>query len=380
MMNRRKVVFIIHFQPIELFPPVLNMIDFFGKEKEIELFVSANRKLKENVLKDYENQNVKIYRPGHFSKSRLLQYFNYFSYYFSTLVLLLWHKPNVVLYIETLSSWPALIYKKIRGKKVKLMVHYHEYTEPARYDSGMLLSRIMHKMEKKMYSRFSWISHTNPVRMQMFKNDCNLNDIDNEVFKIIPNYPSRSWLKNETINIDTNRIKKMVFVGSLGYKNMYLQEMIDFLDLHSDEFSLDVYSYNIDNKAKTTLLECKNKNIKFFGGCDYHSLPEILKTYDIGLVIYKPFSLNTINAVSNKVFEYLACGLDVWYSSDMTYTHEYERLNFYPKIVSVDFTELNSFDYKNALNHENLPFKASEYFYENIYPQMVDHFLDEKFG
>lgn len=378
MIIKRKKVFIIHFQPIELFPPALNMIDFFGNEKNIELFVCTNKKLKENTLQYYQNENVKIYRPSTLSKNRAIQYLNYFSFYFSSIVLLFWHHPRVVLYIETLSSWPALIYKKISGRGIKLMVHYHEYTEPALYESGMFLARYMHKIERKMYNSFSWISHTNPIRMQMFKDDCNLNSLNNETFNIIPNYPSKSWLKEEGSNAPINGIKKMVFVGSLGYKNMYLQEVVDFLNDHPEEFSLDVYSYNIDNKAKEVLKTCDNKNIKFFGGCDYKALPEILKNYHIGLVIYKPFSQNTIHAVSNKVFEYLACGLDVWYSNDMTYTNSYERISVYPKILSVDFKELRSFDYKSALNREGLPYVPSTFFYEDIYPKMAFHFLDSK--
>lgn len=373
-----KRVILIHFQPVELFPPVLNMIDFFSTEKNIELIVCTNNKLKENVLKNYENNRVKIYRPASLTRNKWLQYINYFSFYFSSIFLLLWYKPDVVLYIETLSSWPALIYKKIKREKVKLMVHYHEYIEPALYESGMFLARYMHKIERNMYSTFSWISHTNSVRMKMFREDNKLNNVDDTIFNILPNYPSKLWLNSYADKKVIGHIKKMVFVGSLGYENMYLKEVVDFLSHHPAEFSLDVYSYNIDEKAKSTLLNCENKNINFLGGCDYQSLPEILKQYDIGLVIYKPFSKNTIHAVSNKVFEYLACGLDVWYSADMEFTHSFGRTGVYPKIVSVDFNKFNEFDYESAFNRNGLNYFPSTFFYEDVYPKMVSHFLDPK--
>src|SRR5690606_13416823 len=142
-------------------------------------------------------------------------------------------------------------------------------------------------------------------------------------FHVIPNYPSKNWSNSNIKDFSKQKTKRLVFVGSLGYKNMYLQEVIDWLKLHPTEFSLDIYSYNIDIKAKEAIQYCGLHNIHFFGGCNYKDLPHILKNYDIGLVIYKPFSVNTIHAVSNKVFEYLACGLDVWFSEDMTYTFNY---------------------------------------------------------
>lgn len=375
---KKKKVFIVHFQPLELFPPAMNMIDYLGKEKNIKLIVATNHKSKKNRLLQYNpGEHVKILRPAKQAERELARYANYLFYYLSVFFLLIIHRPGTVIYFETLSSWPALMYKKIRGKRINLMVHYHEYTEPELYKQGMFLSRWMHGMEAKMYQRFSWVSHTNSVRLQMFKNDNQLNEMPETVFHVIPNYPPQSWLNYTKKDFSKIKLKRLVFVGSLGYKNMYLQEVIDWLRIHKDEFSLDVFSYNIDEKAKQALEKTGNKNIRYCGGCDYQSLPEILKSYDIGLVIYKPFSQNTIHAVSNKVFEYLACGLDVWFSDDMSYTFKFVRENVYPKIVPVDFKRLNLFDAKAATSREALLYEPSQYFYETVYPEILNHIYNE---
>ena len=163
----------------------------------------------------------------------------------------------------------------------------------------------------------------------------------------------------------------MVFVGSLGYDNMYLQEITDWIGRHRDEFCLDVFSYNIDNKARSLLENTPYDNIKYCGGCDYQSLPAILAGYDIGLDIYKPYALNHVHGVSNKVFEYLACGLDVWFSVDKSFSLQYARDNVYPKMIPVDFNQLDAFDYKAAMDRENLPYQPSEFFYENVYGEML---------
>jgi hypothetical protein len=376
-MKKRNRLFIIHFQPLELFPPAMNMIDFLSKEKDIDLLVSTNKKPNKNSLLPYKNEEVKIFRPTSISATGLLQYLNYVSFYITSLAYLLWHRPETVLYIETLSSWPAIIYKKIRGKRLRLMVHYHEYTEPRLYREGMLLSKWMHRIELRNYKKYSWFSHTNPVRLKMFKDDGQLNHLNSSFFHVIPNYPSKSWLQNREKDF-SNKRTRLVFVGSLGYKNMYLQEVIDWLSKHRNEFSLDVYSYNIDKKAKEVLENSVPENIRYRGGCDYQSLPGILAHYEIGLVIYKPFSQNTIHAVSNKVFEYLACGLDVWFSEDMGYTFKYVRETVFPKVIPVNFKQLSSFDYESAITRQGLKYEPSHFFYEEVYSGISSHILNQQ--
>lgn len=347
----------------------MNMINFLGSEQGIETLVLTNKKLPKNTLSFYNPVNAKIFRPSGMSEHSLARYFNYVIFYVSGVWLLLKHRPGTVLYFETLSSWPALIYKKLCDKKIRLMVHYHEYTEPALYASGMFLTRWMHNIEKKIYQKFSWISQTNEVRMQMFKTDNCLSSMDSSVFHILPNYPPKSWVSKKENRISEKQ-KKLVFVGSLGYKNMYLQELIDWIDKHREEFTLDIYSYNIDAKAKEVLNHVENKSIQFHGGCDYARLPEILKEYDIGVVIYKPFSQNTIHAVSNKVFEYLACGLDVWFSSDMEYTFKFVKQDTFPKVLPVNFSRLDSFDYVAAVSRKGIEYQLGDFFCENVYSEI----------
>lgn len=360
----------------------MNMINYLSKNSTLDLIVVTNKKLITNSLLTYVNlsENVKIYRPVGHSEKAIARYLNYFLFYAAGLFLLIWHRPKIVFYFETLSSWPALIYKKIKGKRTQIMVHYHEYTEPELYNRGMILSRWMHGMESKMYKKFSWISHTNPVRLQMFKDDNHLNEMPLAFFHVIPNYPSESWRNFIRKQDSKSKVKRLVFVGSLGYDNMYLQEVIDWVGNHPDEFSLDVYSYNIDTKAKQVLENNGFANIKYCGGCDYQKLPEILKYYDIGLDIYKPFALNHVYGVSNKIFEYLSCGLDVWFSVDKPQSLQFRREDVFPKMLPVNFKELNSFDYLSAISREGLVYKPSSYCYENVYPEILSHISNDGNG
>jgi hypothetical protein len=366
---------IIHFLPLEAYPPVMNLVDYLADIQHIELAVVSNHIEKKKNLSEYvaKNDQVKIFRPGKTHQSAILRYWNYFKFYLGTLFFIVRYAPEHILYVETLSSWPALIYKKLKGKKVNLLVHYHEYATPNEYATRMLLSKWMHKIELNMYKQFSWISQTNPVRMGMFRNDYPevFSNINPEVFQIMPNYPPRSWEDISKTGLLDKRPVKLVYVGSLGLKNMYLEEVVNWLKNYQQDFTLDIYAHNINEEAKSFLDAADAPNVKYCGGCTYQLLPGVLKKYDVGIVIYKPFSLNTVNAVSNKVFEYVACGLDVWFSTDMTFTFEYTKLNAYPKIIPVDFSKLDQFDFKAALSREGISYEPSLYYCENIYQHLV---------
>lgn len=369
-MNKKAVdgIFIIHFQPLERFPPVINLLNYLGDTTDTPVVVISTSGKKGSPLKPYTGkwENITIKRTPCIIPGSFLRLFHYAAFYLYSLFLLIKVKPVSVLYFETLSSWPALMYKKLRGDKVKLLLHCHEYTSPENYNDMWLVKK-MHTMEAKMYAHnYEWISHTNEVRLSQFRTDNNLNEADNRIFHTMPNYPSRSWKEYKTEFGSTTRTR-LVFVGSLGYNNMYLQETVDWVSLNKDYLSLDIYAYNIDKKARDLLLNNGRDCVRYFGGINYKDLPQTLKNYDVGLVMYKPFSYNTVIAVSNKVFEYLACGLDVWFSEDMTYTHSYSRQNSYPKIIPLNFKRLNEFIFKSALNREGLNKADDNYFYENIY-------------
>ncbi|MBX2939212.1 MAG: hypothetical protein KF880_03960 [Ferruginibacter sp.] len=365
-----KKVFVVHFQPLEAYPPGMNFVTFLSKQHDIKLRVSSSCLRSDLKLKPFKLDAVRISRPGVKHKS-YFRWVDYVVYYLSTLIQLLLFRPDTVIYFETLSSWPALWYKKIR-RNVRLMVHYHEYVSPKQYEQGMKLSRFMHKMEIKMYPKgFSWISQTNEERMAMFRRDHHLESIKESVFKIIPNYPPQHWITQNRNNSSSPSNIRLVFVGSLGYKNMYLQELTDWIQSKND-IELDVYAYNIDQEAVALLNKCDINKIRFHGGVDYDSLPEVLKKYDVGIVMYKPFSENTIHAVSNKVFEYLACGLDVWFSTDMSYSFRYIRDNVYPKVLPVDFSCLPAFDYKGAISRKGVVYQPSKYYYETVYIQFLE--------
>ncbi|MEO8721753.1 MAG: hypothetical protein ABI372_11650, partial [Ginsengibacter sp.] len=365
-------IVIIHFNPLERFPPVVNLLNYLVANSAKNNIVISSRRVKETDLNNFVSgsRNVTVKRTPAIISNSVFRIFHYLFFYGYSFYLLLKYNPKSVLYFESNSSWPALFYKKLRGNKVKLLAHYHEYNTPLEYQNGMRLVKAMHQMEQKMYPfAFDWISQTNEIRLKRFIDDNHLGNVDQLRFHSMPNYPSQYWAKGKT-NFNSSDKIRLVYVGSLGYDTMYLKQVTDWVLLNKKTLSLDLYSDNIDDKATTFLQSIKDDAITFHGGCAYEELPAKLINYDIGLVIYKPVSENWVHNAPNKVFEYLACGLDVWFSKTMTYTSSILREDVYPKIMAVNFERMDEFDVENAVNREGLKCKESEYFYEEVYGEI----------
>jgi hypothetical protein len=263
------------------------------------------------------------------------------------------------------------MYKKVKGSSVTLLAHYHEYLNLNEYGHNMWLVKTLHRQEAKMYQHsYMWISQTNEVRLKKIMRDNNLENIGGEIFHTMPNYPSKDWGTRKT-DFGSSGKTRLVYVGAMGYDSMYLKEVVDWVIKNKNYFTVDLYSYNMDGKAKEFLCSIQDDSIRFHGTVDYKELPILLKNYDIGLVIYKPVSDNWIDNAPNKIFEYLACDLDVWFSKTMTYALRLTKEKTVPKIIPVDFEKLDDFDFKKAINRDGLSYKETNFFYEDVYPDIL---------
>jgi len=365
---------ILHFNALEWFPPVMNFIDFVGSRADVDLSVISNKNFSSG-LKRFEpvSKNSKVVRTGsiRLSKTRFKR-INYFLFYVLAFIDILFRRPQAILYYETISALPALIYKKYFNPKVRLLAHYHEYATPKEYSTGMKLTAWQHRIEKSMYKDFYSISQTNEIRLEKFVVDNDLTHLEKTRFRAVPNYPPASWKRyQKPLAKQSGKLIKLVYAGALGYDNMYIKEVIEWV-ASEPNLSLDIFCYNMDKKAREYLDSISCKNIRLLGGCDYIELPKKLVDYDAGLVFYKPFSENTVHAVSNKVFEYAACGLDVIFSEDMTYTKSLSTKGTYPIIVEANFNRLSEFDIHRTLDKTGLVYKPSEFFCEEVYGNLVD--------
>lgn len=365
---KTKNLIIFHFQPLELYPPIMNILKFGEKySSEFNIYVITNySSIKLRPFKAIKS-NIYIVRVNKLKKKSFLfkRLLNYLVFYLRCLYYLIKYCPKVVLYFETISSLPAILYKLLRRDKISLFAHYHEYTSLQEYKNGMILNRFNHWLENKYFKIYTWVSHTNQFRLDKFLLDHKLKFKNNNIFMIMPNYPSINW-RTDKKRLLNNPIK-FVMLGAIGYDTMFLKEIIEWTSARPSLVKLDFYTNNIDKKAKDYIDKYTYTNITLFDAIDYNQIPEILASYDIGLVLYRPYSDNIIFGAPNKIFEYNVCGLDVWFPMEMVGSYPYISLDTFPKIVPINFSKLDDIDIDKMVNLKNDNCNNSKYVYEDIY-------------
>jgi len=221
----------------------------------------------------------------------------------------------------------------------------------------MRLVRIYHWLEKKfIFQRAEWISQTNTDRIQFFQRD--FPDIDSTRLHELPNLPPQLWMETPNRAWKTQDGKlRLVYVGSLSCEDTFIRELVEWMDSDSAaNCELDVYSYNHTSEVKQLFEANTNSRISFHeDGVAYEQLPEVLSEYHVGLILYRATTTNYMFNASNKLFEYLALGLDVWYPSQMLGVKPYARCDRAPRVVEVEFEQLASMTMPSMLERNRLP-------------------------
>jgi hypothetical protein len=364
-------------------------------------------------------------------------------------------RPDVVLYIEPHSSFPATLFGIINYRH-RLLIHYHEYYEPDHFQSpGMRLIAFYHWFEKKLlFRRAVWISHTNEKRLELFHRDHP--SIDPVKLRVMGNFPPASWRKESLeakkllvasgeLLVARDKLReasgellerpslRLVYVGSVSLHDTFIGPLVEWILARGDDaVTLDVFAYNADEKTKEFLREagggrreaggeleqaggwrleaggeleqaggwrleaggCRLQTsgsglpapesplpspdsglptpisgltppasrlkpaprVRYFEqGVEYDRLPEVLANYDVGVILYRCNTTNYKFNASNKLFEYLACGLEVWFPPQMLGVKPYARDDAFPRVMEVDYEKLDTVDLEKMRDTQGLP-------------------------
>ena len=369
-------LFILHFSPLESYPPVQNLLSYLKQNlsrKNVFVITTATNVA---VLRNFKSASSQT-RIRRFGKSGqnlglLQRYWSYIFFNLGSIIYLIIKYPSHILYYETLSAFPVYIYKRYLNKQSKVFIHYHEYTSPKEYEGGMILTKWFHKKEKWLYSHACWVSHTNKFRMSYFLDDIKPIELSNT--HVFPNYPSIKW-SDSTDNKIADPLR-VIYVGALSMDTMYTKEFAEWVMLQKGRVIWDVYSNNITAEAKSYLLG----NVKWItlkSGVNYNELPPILKKYNVGVILYTGHIPNYIYNAPNKLFEYMACGLDVWFPDKLTGSYDYITHDTYPKVYSFDFTKLDQINLNKVIDREGLLPKVSNYFSENVLGEIAQQLMTD---
>lgn len=300
--------------------------------KKFELVVYSTNQNKNWFLKN----NLIIRRFSHSFGSFIQRYYCYVLFNIGGFLKLIFDRPQIVMCFETYSIGPVFFYKMMYPK-TEIFIHFHEFdgVEQKLNTSGYV--RFLQRLENILMHNAKWISHTNNDRINLFLSEHR--DIKQERVVQFPNYPIREIWKTENRRIFNSESIKLVYVGALGVNTTYIVEILDWISHVDSVFELTIFPGNIDPEVKILIEKHEGSNIRLEEKIPYYDLPKILHNFDVGLVLYNGNVPNMVFNVPNKVNEYLACGLNVWYSDVLVTTQTFSKENPDYPLFAVDFSK-----------------------------------------
>lgn len=370
-------VSIIHFQPIEQYPPIQNLLTLLNKIEDIHFNIittSSNYPIFPQL-----NSNIYIHYidPQPSSRRSWVRIWSYIKFNLIALYKLFKYKPKTILYYESYSALPAILYKYI-FRRTKLMLHYHEYHDLDWYFNGMKTVKFYNYLEKRIaYKKAIWISHTNDARLNMFLTENHIAFNAQKHFTV-PNYPLSSWAAKLSKS-NHNFIEfplKIVYVGSFSsFDTLYIKEVTEWVKRQRGNVKLDIYYHSTTEIVLNYIKNQNQTNIRLLGHLDYSQLPYILNQYQVGLILYKGAHPNFIYNAPNKLFEYLACGLDVWYPEEMIGCHTYDNAIEWPKVLRLNFNVLNDYLLEDLMKRVNKNSRKIDYTYESVTKELITNLI-----
>jgi len=370
---------ILHFQPVEKYPPAFNftrVLAATGIQKvEIHLITTDPGNGKQKIqIPDVHIHRVAKWQSGMSRTTRMKLYVRFVVF---ALLRLLKEKPSALLYYETGSAGAPYFYNIWLNPSCRLFIHYHEYTSPEEYASGMIFHRWLHRLENSLYKKANWVSHTNKDRMKLFDQDLGV-DTPKHTY-ILPNHPPAAWTSSIVKTDDQITADRIgfVYVGALSIETMYVKQMADYIAARPAECFWDIYSDNHTTEAVEFLEKKRATNISFKGAVNYDALPGTLSNYQVGLVLYNGHIPNYIYNVPNKFYEYYVCGLDVWFPKEMVSCLGLVTRDTFPKVIPINFEKLDDVSFHKETERRNFKYHKQEYACEKTYLPLVRLLINE---
>jgi hypothetical protein len=185
-------------------------------------------------------------------------------------------------------------------------------------------------------SKAIWVSQTNIDRKRKFQEF--FPQMNEKQLRVFPNHPSKNWVETvKNRKTEISEIVKFIHVGSLGIETTYIRELVEWIQSQNGRASLTVVSQNIENCVRELITN--NQWVTLIGNVPYKELPNIICDHHVGVVLYKGHIPNFVYNIPNKVNEYLACGLNVWYSDALISTQKFAIENPQYPLEKVDFSK-----------------------------------------
>ena len=347
----------VHQLPIEKYPPAVNTLNFFAVEPEFQVLGLTTPHLAgtDSIV----NSAVRLIRLPFGGKSDwiVVRWWRSLMWHWLAANVLRKFRPDVVLSIEPHSAFAVWIYFRVFFGTAKLFIHHHEYYSSDDFlKKGNRLTRFNRFFENQLLNEAAWISQTNPDRLRLFSDDRPW--LSKSQLSELPNFPPGNWRVSGGRRWPAGGagVLRLVYVGSVSLHDTFIGPLVMWLNSSAGEgFTLELFACNCDSVTRDFLRAQAGARFVFHErGIPYECLPDLLRTFDVGLILYRCNTLNFRWNATNKFFEYLICGLDVWYPTGMLGVRPYQRVDVVPRVLETDFEQLDQLDMQNRRSRAGL--------------------------
>jgi len=310
----------LHVLPLEYYPPATSTLTVFSRQPgwTVSAWTSGNRR----GLSEWQHRDVEVRRPGFPRPDASLpgRTAGYAAWHVRVAAEIAAFKPDVLISVEPHSALAAWLYYKACRGAARLFIHHHEYYAPEDFArEGMRVLRRTLPLERRdLFPRAEWVSQTNDERLRLLREWSP--GIRDGAARVLPNYPTRQWVTRAAAIPRTPAagVMRLIYIGSASFEDTFIREAAEWVAHNPGTASLHVAGNNIQPDVWRWLAELGAPNVTSdSSGFEYDELPELLRQFDVGLVLYKGNTANFVHNVPNKAIEYLACGLNVWYPIQM---------------------------------------------------------------
>ncbi|MDQ3846999.1 MAG: hypothetical protein M3342_23740 [Bacteroidota bacterium] len=306
-----KVLIAIYSHP-EFYPPTLNAIDEISKTAQ-EIFI-LSRNIKATEWK-YPAQ-VKIRLSGKFKPVHVVQYesklwkclsFIKFTFHFYRLLQKL--KPDWVICYDAIPLLAFRIARSFSFSKAKVWYHSHDVHEQV--PGKISISKLAALSEKEFFPSIDLFSLPSEERLAFFP----IQNLKKNYF-ILPNYPSKTWYNGKLRALPDKELK-FIYQGYINYGHG-LEEFISYIEIDPTIFLTIIGPGNpvFINELHTLIKEKKlEAQVHLRSAVSYHKLINITKRHHVGIATHLPMCIGykTAAKASNKIYEYAALGLPVFF-------------------------------------------------------------------
>jgi len=348
----KRVLVSIYIDP-EFYPPTKNAI--FELASNTEKVIVLTRNLFESNLGEYP-ENVRFVKVGRFmtvqeseKTSFVSKIWVFLLFWISYQRIVLTSKIDTVIFYDSIPLFIFLI--GIKLSKIAYWYHNHDMPD-LRFIRKYSIGWFSAKYEHFAMNKIDYFSLPSMDRLVYYPNWTK-----KESFFYIPNFPSKSKFENLSLQ---NRFEKftIIFQGHIG-PGHGIEQFIKIMQKVKDVKLLLVGPINENYQIELEELAKKYNsfdNLEILGRIPYDQLIKLSSMCHLGIAIYDGNDAvsKTVGTASNKIYEYLACGMPIILSEKEQFiktlgfesfcfyhNNEIEKLSQIIEGVKLDFKQLS---------------------------------------